>query len=387
MIKSALRTFSAFAALGGLISLVWFLLLPSDPKTAWLLGYSFSRWILIAVSLCGFLLFAGLFFAIHKDQVWTERLSVRLADLFAAELWGTLILGSLATIFLFSVTLLCVAYIQFGTSIDKPFRHIVTLTQVYLGRVSPILFWLVLISFVGIVLLARSGFANRVRWFRISSVLAFIYVVIVFEIASKLNDRYIGIFTSEDHPVEWTTFAFMVLAALISWIKAYQARKTGNPYFWFFILFGIACMLFAMEEISWGQRIFKVQTPEFFEKNSDQQEINIHNVINEWFSIRTKQVAAWVMFTYGALLPLLALSRRVRLIFEKFRILVPPLILAFGFAMSSFLTSDSFFGGREEEIAEMFFGVYLFMTILWQFIQPYWPDHQISPSTVSKETT
>jgi len=380
MIKSALKTFSAFAALGGLISLVWFLLLPSDPKTAWLLGYSLSRWILIAVSLGGFVLFAGLFFAIHKDQVWTERLSVRLADLFAAELWGTLILGGLSTTFLFSATLLSVAYIHFGTSIDQPYRHIVTLIQVYLVRVSPILFWLVLISLVGIVLLARLGFADRIRWFRISSVLSFVYILTIYEIASKLNDRYIGIFTSEDHPIEWATFGFMVLAALFSWIEAFRVRKTGNPYFWFFVLYGIACMIFALEEISWGQRIFGFQTTQFFMENSDQQEINIHNVINERFNIRTKHVTALVMFIYGAFLPLLARSRRVRLIVEKFRVILPPLVLAFSFTLSGVLTIDRYFGGREEEISELFLSACLFLTVLWQFIQPYWPDRQISIS-------
>ena len=35
-----------------------------------------------------------------------------------------------------------------------------------------------------------------------------------------------------------------------------------------------------MEEISWGQRIFKIESPEFFIQNNFQRELNLHNFFN-----------------------------------------------------------------------------------------------------------
>ena len=39
----------------------------------------------------------------------------------------------------------------------------------------------------------------------------------------------------------------------------------------------IAWLIFALEEISWGQRIFGIESPEFFLGHNYQQETNIHN--------------------------------------------------------------------------------------------------------------
>lgn len=39
--------------------------------------------------------------------------------------------------------------------------------------------------------------------------------------------------------------------------------------------------LMALEEISWGQRVLKIETTEFFHEHSDQKEINFHNVMQQ----------------------------------------------------------------------------------------------------------
>jgi hypothetical protein len=135
-------------------------------------------------------------------------------------------------------------------------------------------------------------------------------------------------------------------------------------------LFGGANILFALEEISWGQRVFGIESTKFFLENSDQQEINVHNVINEWFSIRTKHVAAFVLFAYGAVFPLTAINHRVKLLAHRIGVLIPPLVLIPGFVLASFLTVDMFFDGQDEEVAELFFSLFLFLTIAFQFLDP-----------------
>ncbi len=54
----------------------------------------------------------------------------------------------------------------------------------------------------------------------------------------------------------------------------------------FLLLFSILLFLFAMEEISWGQLIFDLQTPETLRKINYQNEINVHNIyINSYISV------------------------------------------------------------------------------------------------------
>ncbi len=45
------------------------------------------------------------------------------------------------------------------------------------------------------------------------------------------------------------------------------------------ILAGFMFLFGAGEEISWGQRIFNIETPEFFKKHNAQKEMNLHNLV------------------------------------------------------------------------------------------------------------
>lgn len=58
------------------------------------------------------------------------------------------------------------------------------------------------------------------------------------------------------------------------------------------LLVGIVSFGIAMEEISWGQRLFNLQTPGQFAKYNTQQEFNIHNNVS---------LFPYVYLLYGAL--------------------------------------------------------------------------------------
>ncbi len=83
----------------------------------------------------------------------------------------------------------------------------------------------------------------------------------------------------EDGWVEYLTFFFLVLGAVILGVNAVKAIKAGNKKQ---ILFNVlACLFFvfgAGEEISWGQRIFGIQTGEYFMHYNYQGETNLHNL-------------------------------------------------------------------------------------------------------------
>ncbi|MGH6831991.1 MAG: hypothetical protein ACRECM_03065, partial [Methyloceanibacter sp.] len=86
----------------------------------------------------------------------------------------------------------------------------------------------------------------------------------------------------EDGVVEQLTAIFLALAALFSLIAAFRVPETLRWSRTFLFLFSAFATFMALEEISWGQRAFKIESHEFFHEYSDQQEINLHNVLQQY---------------------------------------------------------------------------------------------------------
>ncbi len=83
----------------------------------------------------------------------------------------------------------------------------------------------------------------------------------------------------EDGWVEYLTAAFLLLAAILLGIHAVKAvtRKDGKQIL-FYTLSALVFVFGAGEEISWGQRIFGLNTGEYFMEHNYQGETNLHNL-------------------------------------------------------------------------------------------------------------
>jgi len=95
------------------------------------------------------------------------------------------------------------------------------------------------------------------------------------------NPPAFRIWIREDGLVEWLTFLELLLMSGYSFIASFAFDRSKDKRaawrFWLFL-----CLLFlfgAMEEISWGQRILGIQSPEWFLKHNRQGETNIHNLV------------------------------------------------------------------------------------------------------------
>ncbi len=64
---------------------------------------------------------------------------------------------------------------------------------------------------------------------------------------------------------------------LFLFLILYKRKK--NPPILISIMFFTLFFLLGMEEISWGQRIFNIKTPEFVKEINTRNEINIHNIL------------------------------------------------------------------------------------------------------------
>ena len=185
----------------------------------------------------------------------------------------------------------------------------------------------------------------------ISSLLFVIITGSYIVMALKFPIAYIKA-TFEDFYGEWAQ-VFLFAAVFILSLKLAFARSRFRI---FFILLALACFFTFMEEISWGQRIFDIQTPDFFKKHNLQGETNLHNFLMGPYSttnIFMECLLSAGFLCYGLVYPA-ALALRVRFaewIYEK-GLFAPPLYLWPYFVLSAVLEFEVF-SFNEAEIAEI----------------------------------
>ncbi len=169
------------------------------------------------------------------------------------------------------------------------------------------------------------------------------YLVLVYSLYVILNTERISVLGKEDGLIEYFTF-FSFICASCFFLRAFLFRKN-----FYFLLFVIVFFIGAGEEISWGQRIFPFDTPEYISKINIQNEFNIHNIeifnghdmnnkvktgLSRFLSINF----LFVLFSlfYGVLLPVLVLVNKSIQHFLKIyiKIPLPPLSLGLFFLIN-----------------------------------------------------
>lgn len=135
----------------------------------------------------------------------------------------------------------------------------------------------------------------------------------------------------EDGALEWMTFWGFVLAAALFFLRARSEFLQGTVS-WFTLGLALFCLLVALEEISWGQRIFGYRPPSYFLEQNYQQELNFHNLVDT--TLRKSTLKA-IIIGYGIVLPLFGLFRRGQELLDRLRIHPPPWRLAPAFLIAA----------------------------------------------------
>jgi hypothetical protein len=144
----------------------------------------------------------------------------------------------------------------------------------------------------------------------------------------------------EDGIIEYLqAILFLVGAGLwgFAFIITPKGGKSRRYRRLFYILFmGLYIFLF-LEEISWGQRIFGITTPEFLRDMNQQGETNLHNIYSRESEIWVQILHACLFVTLVIIIPLLYLgSKRIGSFFKRinFPIVHPDLIICFGMSLN-----------------------------------------------------
>ncbi|MCG2461187.1 hypothetical protein K8352_10545 [Flavobacteriaceae bacterium F89] len=84
----------------------------------------------------------------------------------------------------------------------------------------------------------------------------------------------------EDGLFENATAVFFILAFVFFLAIAVKSSIKNNHTRFVVILLALFSFFVGMEEISWGQRLFNIETPEYLQERNYQEELTVHNLIS-----------------------------------------------------------------------------------------------------------
>ena len=129
----------------------------------------------------------------------------------------------------------------------------------------------------------------------------------------------------EDGFTEWST-VFVLLIGIFVCFRRVWLLKDQKAWLFLFMtsLLGLFFFFGAGEEISWGQRIFNVESSEFFSQNNAQGETNLHNlVVNDTKLNKVifgRGIGILLLLYLAVLIPLYKRKEGVKLFLDRFAV-------------------------------------------------------------------
>jgi hypothetical protein len=196
-------------------------------------------------------------------------------------------------------------------------------------------------------------------------------VVAVLVAAAHLVHPIYRFLTAEDSVLEWLQVACLVGTALFLGLIA-RTLVGRREWLWagLFAAGAVVVVFVVGEEVSWGQRLLGIETPEDIEAINNQGEINVHNVVGVLMSLN---FATMIGAGLAVALPLAVATAREfgwsvhRLAYR----VVPPLALVTAFAIpfayrfARFIRSRGTSGSFAEMVEfSLYFGLLMFAFLL-----------------------
>ena len=176
-------------------------------------------------------------------------------------------------------------------------------------------------------------------------------------------------FVEEDGPVENITAIMLFATCVISVVHAKQFA-CQKKYVWMFIRIMFALFFFfaAGEELSWGQRIFHIQSGEYFQQHNLQGETNLHNLVVGDTKINKlifSQLLFVVLFIYFVFFEFLAKKLKwIGNMVRYFNIPLPKLHHTIMMLFSAVIIQGIYYS-RHSELLECVFAMIFFLIFLY----------------------
>jgi hypothetical protein len=188
------------------------------------------------------------------------------------------------------------------------------------------------------------------------------YILLFMDV--KLFER----FTVEDGLVEWLTVLGLLLGAFTCFRRVVILRRTRPAVFLIFlVLMGLVLFFGAGEEVSWGQRLFGIQSPAYFKEHNAQGETNIHNLLVDGVKLNRiifTILLAIVLGLYIVVVPLLYKRKNwMRRLVDHFGVPLPQPYQIVAFLLMFLLVQFMPHMGKRDEISEEGTALFLFLIL------------------------
>ena len=195
----------------------------------------------------------------------------------------------------------------------------------------------------------------------------------VAELAPDRLESMIG----EDGPIEnWSAIFFGIscVGFIVFARRSAHLRENGGWAYFFTLSWALLMFVFVGEEISWGQRIFGIETPAALDAINKQGETNIHNIafVDSFLGGQYRYLSI-MMFATGLLFPLAAATRVGQSLVQRYSFPVAPLGYAIAFvgayAFGKYYMAVG--GNFRTEVRELMMGVAM---TLFAWHGALWPE-------------
>jgi len=202
--------------------------------------------------------------------------------------------------------------------------------------------------------------------------LAYSFLIVVFGLGiyyANTNLQYFDkVYTKEDGFAEYGTAILLLSSSFLLFTRFLKLFKHKQKLWKVGIFLMAAVFLFgAGEEISWGQRIFNVESSEYFLENNAQGETNLHNMVVDGKKVNKiifSQLLTLILIVYLIITPIL--YRKFEAIKNLANLFAVPIVkwhhtIAFlvSTGLLTFMASN-----RKWELYELAFGVLFFLIFL-----------------------
>jgi len=139
------------------------------------------------------------------------------------------------------------------------------------------------------------------------------------------HDSFKAYYVVEDGFTEWSTVVVLLIGFVMCFRRVWLL-KNQRPLLFLFMtsLLGLFFFFGAGEEISWGQRLFNMESSEFFIENNAQGEMNLHNLVVNDTKINKvifgRGIGILLLLYLAVLIPLYKRKEGVKRFVDKFAI-------------------------------------------------------------------
>ena len=201
----------------------------------------------------------------------------------------------------------------------------------------------------------------------------YIALIIIIIVGIYLNfynhDYLVNTYAKEDGVLENTTALMLFLGGVLMFYRFLKLGKERGGWFKLTTLcIALAFLFGAGEEISWGQRIFNVESSDFFLENNVQNETNFHNLQVGGVKLNKLifgQILTVFILIYLIIVPILYRKwGKFKSLINKFAIPIPKVHHA-GAYITCLILLLFMPSGKKWELQELTLSVILFF-ILWK---------------------